>query len=86
MPLDFCSRAARRIRGLGYPERVARSYARFFFIMMVLLCGLFGLFDSSSGTDLPVAVVIRYLNNGAGMSAADARAGSVLSAIGIQRR
>jgi len=40
----FCTRVARKLRRLGYARKVASRFAKIFQVMMVLACGLMGLF------------------------------------------
>jgi len=49
MILNFCTRTTRKIQRLGHAKKTARRYARFFFVSMMNLCGLFGLDIVQSG-------------------------------------
>ncbi len=78
MSLDFYTRTTRKLRKLGYEKKVARSIARFCFVSMTLVCGLFGLFERMK---VPI-----HLNTGFGMNAVGARAGIVSPASSLIRR
>ena len=78
MSLDFCTRTTRKLAKLGYEKKVARRIARFCFVSMTLVCGLFGLFERMKA---PI-----HLNTGFGMHAAGARAGTVSPASSLIRR
>ncbi len=67
MSLDFCTRTTRKLREARVQKKVARSIARFCFVSMTLVCGLFGLFERMKA---PI-----HLNTGFGMNAVGARAG-----------
>jgi len=39
MTLDFCTRTARKLRGIGLDRKTARHYAVFFYVSMLSVCG-----------------------------------------------
>jgi hypothetical protein len=78
MPLEFCTKVTRKLAKIGYPKKVARRIAKTYFVLMILTCGLFGLFERVKA---PI-----YLNTGFGMHAAGARAGNVSPAFSPIRR
>ncbi len=79
MTQNLCTRTERRLRRHGYDKKTAHRCAGFLFISMMSVCGLFGLLDGSPE-------VLYHMGNGAGISYADARSGSVLSAAFRLRR
>jgi hypothetical protein len=80
MTLNFCTRTARKLRRFGYARKVAARYARFFYVSMISVCGLFGLLDG-------MPEVLNWMGIGSGKSSADPRAASLLSAdFGLRRR
>jgi hypothetical protein len=78
MSVDFCTRTTRRIVKHGYEKKVARRIAKFCYLSMTLVCGLFGLFERMKS---PI-----HLNTGFGMRAAGARAGTLLPTSSLIRR
>ncbi len=80
MAQKFCSRTTRKLQRMGLSRKLARFYAGFFYVSMMVVCGLFGLLDG-------MAALPYYPENGAGIRFADARPGPVLSApFHIRRR
>jgi len=41
---NFCTRVARKLRRLGYAKKAAARFARIFYVLMLIACGLMGLF------------------------------------------
>ncbi len=41
---NFCTRVARKLRRLGYAKKAAARLARIFYVLMLVTCGLMGLF------------------------------------------
>jgi len=78
MSLEFCTKVTRKIVKCGYEKKVARRIAKTCFVLMVLTCGLFGLFEKEKA---PI-----YLIAGAGAIHAGARAGNVSPAFSLIRR
>ncbi|MFZ1898543.1 hypothetical protein [Methanoregula sp.] len=77
MNQDFCTQITRKFRKIGYAKKVARRFAKFCFVSMTLVCGLFGL--------LEIVKAPIYLITGIGMHAAGARAGTVSPAFSLVR-
>jgi hypothetical protein len=78
MTLNFCTRTATKIRRLGHPGKIARYYAGFFYILMLSVCGLLGLFVLVSA-QIPAIT-------GSGINAAGPRAADTAPAsFGIHR-
>jgi len=78
MSLDFCTRLTRKVVKLGYEKKAARRFAKFCYISMMLVCGLFGLFERVKA---PI-----HLITGFGMHVAGARAGIVSPGSSLIRR
>jgi len=78
MALDFCTRLTRKVAKAGYEKKVARRIARFCYLSMTLVCGLFGLFERVKA---PI-----HLTACSGMYAAGARAGRLSPAFSVIRR
>jgi len=78
MALDFCTRLTRKVAKAGYQKKVARRIAKFCYLSMTLVCGLFGLFERVKA---PI-----HLTTFSGMHAAGARAGTVSPAFSVIRR
>jgi len=78
MALDFCTRLTRKVAKAGYEKKVARRIARFCYLSMTLLCGLFGLFERVKA---PI-----HLITSSGMHVVGARAGIVSPAFSVIRR
>jgi hypothetical protein len=75
----FCTRVTRKLRRLGYAQKVAARFAKIFQVMMVLVCGLMGLFFILPQELFePTAI--------AGNMHADTRCGTLLPAVFIIRR
>jgi hypothetical protein len=75
----FCTRVARKLRRLGYARKTAARLAKFFYVTMITLCGLFGLFF-----DIPEELYEPM--PGAGVEREGSRPGSFLPATFIKRR
>ncbi|HVP97043.1 hypothetical protein [Methanoregula sp.] len=75
MSLDFCTRVTRKIAKIGYPRKVACRIAKFCYLSMTLVCGLFGLFERVKA---PI-----YQITGFGMYAAGTRTGNVSPAFSL---
>ena len=74
-----CTRVARKLRRLGHAKKVAARFARIFRTLMVLLCGLMGVFF-----ELPHDLFKATIP--AGKKCADFRPGLFLPAVfGIRR-
>lgn len=41
---DYCTKTSRKLRDLGYAPKPALRFARFFFIIMMSVCGLMGIY------------------------------------------
>ena len=78
MTQDFCTRLTGKIAKLGYGKKVARRFAQFCYLAMILTCGLFRLFEREKA---PI-----YLIAGVGMLASGARAGTVSPVSSLIRR
>ena len=79
MAQKFCSRITRKLRRMGLGRKSARFFAGFFYVSMMVVCGLFGLLEGKAGLSY-------YPENGAGIGFADARPVPVMSApFGIRR-
>jgi len=78
MTLDFCTQTTRKIAKVGYEMKIARHIATFCSISMMLVCGLFGLFEREK---TPI-----YRITCTGMHTAGARAGIVSPAFSSIRR
>jgi len=78
MSLDFCTRVTGKAMRFGYEKNVARRIAKFCYLAMAFMCGLFGLFDKMKAPE--------YQNTGFGMYTAGARAGTVSPAFSLIRR
>ncbi len=44
MTQDFCTDTSRKIRKLGYARKPAIRFARFFFSLVMSVCGLMGMY------------------------------------------
>jgi hypothetical protein len=44
MTRNFCTKTSRKLRDLGYAPKPALRFARFFFIIMMSVCGLMGIY------------------------------------------
>ena len=76
---NFCTRVARKLRRLGVARKAAARFAKFFYVSMITMCGLFGLsFDIPQELFEPIAI--------AGKMHADTRYGTLLPATFIIRR
>jgi hypothetical protein len=73
MNRNLCKRMERALKRVGQDGKKARRFARVFYVLMMSVCGLFGVLDGSPE--------VSY-GSGAGFGPilADARAGTVLSA------
>jgi hypothetical protein len=100
MALNFCARTTRKLRRKGLAKKTARRFASFFYVSMMSVCGAMLLVFKRSMAGEEVNGLLRLLfglldgwpellyrlNNGTGISCADARAVPVLSADFRQRR
>ena len=76
---NFCTRVARKLRRLGVARKAAARFAKFFQVMMVLTCGLMGLFFLIPRELFePISI--------AGKHHADTRYGTLLPAVFLIRR
>jgi hypothetical protein len=73
MNRNLCKRMERRLKKIGQDGKKARRFARFFFVSMLSVCGLFGLLDG-------MPEVSYGSGTGTGSILADARAACVVSA------
>jgi len=78
MSLEFCTKVSGKLAKIGYQKKAARRIARTCFVLMTLICGLFGLFENGKAPF--------YLTNGAGAMHAGARAGNCAPATFSIRR
>ena len=75
----FCTRVERKLRRLGVARKAAARFAKFFYVSMITMCGLFGLFFVIPRELFePIAI--------AGKMHADTRYGTLLPAVFIIRR
>jgi len=75
----FCTRVERKLRRLGYAKKIGARFARIFQVMMVLVCGVMGLFFILPQELFePISI--------AGKNHADTRYGTLLPAVFIIRR
>ena len=75
----FCTRVERKLRRLGVARKAAARFAKFFYVSMITMCGLFGLFFVIPQELFePIAI--------AGKMHADTRYGIFLPAVFIIRR
>jgi hypothetical protein len=79
MSLDFCTWVTRNARRFGYETKVARRIAKFCYLAMTFLCGLFGLLERMKAQIYPIA------DSGI-MHTAGTRAGTISPAFSPIRR
>jgi uncharacterized RDD family membrane protein YckC len=65
---NFCTRVARKLRRLGIAQKAAARFGRIFYVLMLVTCGLMGLFFSNP-QELHESIT------GTGIVHADARSG-----------
>ena len=76
---NFCTRVARKLRRLGVARKAAARFAKFFYVSMITMCGLFGLFFVIPQELFePIAV--------SGKDAAGTRYGLFLPAVSLEPR
>ena len=75
---NFCTRVARKLRWLGIEQEASARFSRIFYVLMLVTCGLMGLFFSiPHESHEPIT--------GTGTVRVDTRSGTFLSAASALR-